>query len=293
MLLSSRPLMGGRSPAERLESSRTWLTREVVHAENFAGQPGLFCDFEVGAMRVLARLKSTRAGGHGGAALVRELCEGQAAADMLQALEATGRGGRLYRNMLTRLVRANGLENDERAEVAMVLFVAAGCTGDARTAVADALRFSHSVHGGRMEMGDAEVAEDSNGVCLVSHDDSPPLLGLLRMVGDYIAGGPYWVSPERDGATIGMLALGSEDIVDVEPDVANHHARVWFDGSSWFVEDLRSGSDVAVFRDDNTCHEVAFGGIAHLSRGDEIVLGRGTRFHVVFGLPGVDRPAPL
>ena len=73
------------------------------------------------------------------------------------------------------------------------------------------------------------------------------------MIGGCVAGGPYWVSPERDGATIGMLALGSEDIVDVDPDVANRHARVWFDGSSWLVESLGSSAGVQIIRDDERC----------------------------------------
>ena len=68
-------------------------------------------------------------------------------------------------------------------------------------------------------------------------------LGLLRMVGGLVSGGLHWVQPLSDGVEIGALALGPDDINDVEPDVSGHHLRIWCnEAGRWCVQGLGSSN---------------------------------------------------
>lgn len=246
LVLSGKPLTDGRSPASRV-SDRTWVSRFIVHAPVGSLQDRYFSDFGVSSLRIVSRLKAREK-----RALSSEQILGFIVGDggtmMKQALSAAHQDVALYDNVLARLIGGAGYTNDERVEIAMTLFVAAGCTADVRKAARFAVSYAKSVHGDNLattpaaSLGDADVAPDRERM-----EHARFALGLVRVVDGYVKGDARWVSPDSSGIEIGALALGEGDIADVGPRVSGRHAHVWCDeGGRWFVEDLESRNGTVV-----------------------------------------------
>lgn len=246
LVLSGKPLTDGRSPASRV-SDRTWVSRFIVHAPVGSLQDRYFSDFGVSSLRIVSRLKAREK-----RALSSEQILGFIVGDggtmMKQALSAAHQDVALYDNVLARLIGGAGYTNDERVEIAMTLFVAAGCTADVRKAARFAVSYAKSVHGDNLattpaaSLGDADVAPDRERM-----EHARFALGLVRVVDGYVKGDARWVSPDSSGIEIGALALGEGDIADVGPRVSGRHAHVWCDeGGRWFVEDLGSRNGTVV-----------------------------------------------
>lgn len=246
LVLSGKPLTDGRSPASRV-SDRTWVSRFIVHAPVGSLQDRYFSDFGVSSLRIVSRLKAREK-----RALSSEQILGFIVGDggtmMRQALSAAHQDVALYDNVLARLIGGAGYTNDERVEIAMTLFVAAGCTADVRKAARFAVSYAKSVHGDNLattpaaSLGDADVAPDRERM-----EHARFALGLVRVVDGYVKGDARWVSPDSSGIEIGALALGEGDIADVGPRVSGRHAHVWCDeGGRWFVEDLGSRNGTVV-----------------------------------------------
>ncbi|HJF66404.1 MAG TPA: FHA domain-containing protein [Slackia equolifaciens] len=246
LVLSGKPLTDGRSPASRV-SDRTWVSRFIVHAPVGSLQDRYFSDFGVSSLRIVSRLKAREK-----RALSSEQILGFIVGDggtmMKQALSAAHQDVALYDNVLARLIGGAGYTNDERVEIAMTLFVAAGCTADVRKAARFAVSYAKSVHGDNLattpaaSLGDADIAPDRERM-----EHARFALGLVRVVDGYVKGDARWVSPDSSGIEIGALALGEGDIADVGPRVSGRHAHVWCDeGGRWFVEDLGSRNGTVV-----------------------------------------------
>ena len=244
LVLSGKPLADGRSPASRV-SDRTWVSRFIVHAPVGSLQDRYFSDFGVSSLRIVARLKAREK-----RALSSEQILGFIVGDggtmMKEALSAANQDVALYDNVLARLIGGAGYTNDERVEIAMTLFVAAGCTANVRAAVQFAVNYARSIHGDNLAttpaatLGDAQEASGRIA-------GAPFALGLVRVVDGYVKGSAHWVSPEGDGVEIGALALGENDIANVGPRVSGRHAHVWCDEEGrWFVEDLGSRNGTVV-----------------------------------------------
>lgn len=244
LVLSGKPLADGRSPASRV-SDRTWVSRFIVHAPVGSLQDRYFSDFGVSSLRIVARLKAREK-----RALSSEQILGFIVGDggtmMKEALSAAHQDVALYDNVLARLIGGAGYTNDERVEIAMTLFVAAGCTANVRAAAQFAVNYARSIHGDNLAttpaatLGDAQEASGRIA-------GAPFALGLVRVVDGYVKGSAHWVSPEGDGVEIGALALGEDDITNVGPRVSGRHAHIWCDEEGrWFVEDLGSRNGTVV-----------------------------------------------
>lgn len=295
LILSGKPLSDGKSPVSRI-NDRTWISRFIVHAPAGSLQDRYFCDFGIGALRVVSRLKSKEGRGLGSAQVLDLICKDGSDA-MIEALRACRQDVSLYRNIIARLEGDGGFTVDERAEIAMVLFLTAGCTGDVRRAATMALDFSQSVHGGRLATPvtatSIEALSDRDATGL----PEPTLhLQLLRIVDGYVAGGPYWVPPTAEGVEIGALALGEGAITDVGKGVSSHHLRIWRDdGGSWMAEGLnsrngsavRSGAtlEVTVIEPPREDREGFESTAVEVRPGDELLLADDTVFLVLEGLP--------
>ncbi|WP_418315380.1 hypothetical protein [Senegalimassilia anaerobia] len=157
LLLSGRPLADGKSPLSRCDD-RTWVSRFIVHAPVGSLQDRYFCDWGVAALRVSARLRS-RDGKGLSAEEALSLVTNQGGALMEQALRECHQDLALYRNVLERLARGAGYSVEERSELAMVLFVAAGCSANVKRACAYVLDYVKTVHGGRLETVPAAVMD--------------------------------------------------------------------------------------------------------------------------------------
>lgn len=295
LVLSGRPLADGKSPLSRCDD-RTWVSRFIVHAPVGSLQDRYFCDWGVAALRVSARLRS-RDGKGLSAEEALSLVTDQGGALMEQALRECHQDLALYRNVLERLARGAGYSMEERSELAMVLFVAAGCSANVKRACAYVLDYVKTVHGGRLETVPAAVMDQGEQPGTASADprEQAQALGLLRMVGGLVSGGLHWVQPLSDGVEIGALALGPDDINDVEPDVSGHHLRVWCnEAGRWCVQGLGSSNGTVLISGEDgseTVVEPARAGASacaepvEVHAGDELVLAGSTRFMLIEGMP--------
>lgn len=287
LILSGRPLSDGRSPVSRVHD-RTWVSRFVVHAPVGTLQEQYFCDFGVSALRIVARLKA-----HEGKRLdndqIISLVRATDKHRMEEALAGCHQSTTLYRNTLERIIDEPGYSPDEHAEAAMVLFVATGCLGDVRRAVAYATEYTRTIHGGHLTTPAAGPATPG----MRGEPEVAPVLGLLRIVDGYAAGAPHWLSPAEEGTVLGALALSDGAINDVGSHASGTHARIWraADGR-WMVEDLGSTNGTTLISGIDRA-EVAVAapgstGIAaprEIRPGDELRLADDTAFMVLEGLP--------
>lgn len=289
LILSGRPLSDGRSPASRVDD-RTWVSRFVVHAPAGSLQESYFGDFTVSALRLISRLKTRNGKGMTSEKILALIGDDEHRA-MDRALEACGQPSSLYRNALERMRREESLTAEERVEVAMVLFVTAACTGNARRAVAQALEFSQKTYGSTFitpaTVPAAEAASAPSGAA--------GRLGLLPLADGYVEGAPFWLAPTLAGTLLGSLALAAEAVTEVAADVSGEHARIWLEDGQWLVEGLDSrngtvlvngltGEEVVVEppRGERAGFEPA---PVPLHVGDTLRLGSATTFLVVEGRP--------
>lgn len=281
LILSGRPLSDGRSPASRV-GDRTWVSRFIVHAPAGSLQERYFCDFGVAALRVMARLRARASMTD---KQVIDMLRDHGIPAMSTALGRLGEDAAVLRNVFDRLTNGSGYSEDERAEVAMVLFVAAGCAGSARKAAAYALEYAQSSHGGKLAatpaiMMRADAPEPSP-------EPLPLALGLVRIQDGYVKGSPHWVAPDCGEIEIGALALGEHDIADVGSDASGRHARLSCDGGAWFVQDLGStnGTSVMGSATGELVRAEPCGAAVEIHAGDTLRLGADTAFVVIEGLP--------
>lgn len=290
MILSGRPLSDGQSPVSRV-NDRSWVSRFVVHAPVGSLQMGYFCSFSISAPRIVARLKSKKGRVFSSADILELIC-GDASQGVVDALAQCHQNVPLYRNTMYRIANEKGFTEDERAEIAMVLFVATACTGNVNKAVESALEFSKSVHG--VGMSTPMITPDggeSTGREELRSSQLQTTIGLLRSVDGYVVGDTHWMDQRTGGVEIGAMALDANAINDVGVDVSAHHARVLQkDDGTWWIEDLGStngtfvidgitGDEVRVSRKDDGTDQV------EIRPGDTIRLGSSTAFVVVEGLP--------
>ncbi|WP_186365824.1 FHA domain-containing protein [Enorma burkinafasonensis] len=281
MVLSSRPLSDGKSPVSRI-GDRTWVSRFVVHAPVGSLQERYFRDYGVAAQRVFDRLRSGRR--HLSNQQVIELILDRQEHLMEQALEAQHQSAVMYRHAVERILELPGESPGERAEMLMVLFIATGCSGQVRSAVAYTLDYAKSMFDARPGTPPSE-ALDVESVRVA--DDAPRPLGLLRLRDGLVMGGPYWIDPAGAGAEVGALATGAGDVSDVEGDVSARHVRICRDAEQgWRVEDLGS-TNGTVLTDASTGAEQHLdeGAPVPLHAGDELRLGAATVFVVIEGEP--------
>lgn len=311
LILSGRPLADGRSPASRA-SDRTWVSRFVVHAPVGSLQEKYFRDFGSAALGIIARLKSNTRRAMT-SEQVLDIVRGEGCDAMAAALAACHQDAQLYRNVLDRLLGGEGYTVDEHVEAIMVLFVAAGCSGDARRAAAYTVEYARSIHGSRLATTPASMLRGAGaGGAEHGGEDAGAEalhLGLLRVVDGYVKGSPHWIDPAGDGVEIGDLALGPDDVIDVGEGVSARHARVWRgDDGRWYVQGLgsRNGTVLVSGADrsrtvveapygqrSSSTEDYATAADAHqttsqpveLHPGDDLILATDTVFSVIEGMP--------
>lgn len=284
LILSERPLPSGKTPLE-LARDRSWLSHSIVHAPVGTFQERFFRDFGSAAVRVMSRLKSR----HGKAMSAEEIISmltGESGRAMDRSLELCHQDARLYRNALVRLAGGEGLVPGERAEAALVLFVAVGCTADVRGSVVHANDYVSATMGRRPGTpAVAPVRACEQGKDAPRHRTR---LGLIRVEGGYVAGDPHWLSYSSDGTTIGALAMGDDDVTDVGAGVSGRHLRVWHDDKDgWLAEDLGSkNGTVLVSGATHKSAQLETGVPTTLLPGDELVLAYSTTFVAIEGMVG-------
>lgn len=287
LILSERPLPSGKTPLE-LARDRSWLSHSIVHAPVGTLQERFFRDFGSAAVRVMSRLKSRR-GKAMSAEEIISMLTGEPGRAMDRSLELCHQDARLYRNALVRLAGGEGLVPGERAEAALVLFIATSCSANVRKSVSYALDYAKESFGRCVSTPttDALARQDE----VQEPAENRLELGLLRVKDSYVAGDPHWLPRSEDGVEIGSLVMGERDVTDVGADVSGRHARVWLaekNGTAqWFVEDLGSkNGTVLVSGADHSRVELRPGVPAELRPGDELVLAGDTSFVAIEGIAG-------
>ena len=198
IVLSASSMADGRSAVAHA-SDRSWLSRFVVHAPADAVQDRLFSDFGSAAGRLCMRLRSRRRHPMSAEEIFSMVRSGEAEA-MDAALESFGSDPRPYRNALDRMALTLGRTPDEIAQLALVLFVAAGCSGSAAAAVDYLLEWEWNSFGAGCPTPASAALDGCNaGACA----GVMPCLGLVRVCEGYVMGQPHWVDPAGAGCVVG------------------------------------------------------------------------------------------
>ena len=273
LILSSHPLADGMSPAQRAENT-TWLTRYVVHAPMDSLQDRLFADFSLSARRVHHLLgQRCRADRD-----IFQVINGSSI--MTHALGSADQKALVYRNALLRL-NASFDDATEKARAALILTIASGCTDNVTLAIRIGQAYLRS---NGLPFHEATPCPDA--LAQPSSDspsiDTPPdSIGLIRLIDNRVASGPYRISTSGAGTTIGALALGKDAIADVNVDVSAEHLRVWRSQGHWLAQDLNSTNGSALIRSNGSCVFLTPGASVEIVPGDCIKLANNTLFSVI------------
>lgn len=298
LILSGRPLSDGVSPVSRIDD-KVWLSRFVVHAPIGSLQENYFADYSTSALRVVSRLKTQKRTAFSSQRILDMIC-GEEGKEMIRALVKAHQDVSIYENVLQRLSCESGFTVNERAEMAMVLLVTAGCTANVSRAASQVIDFAKQVHGAGMATplitpktlprpARSQAAEPAQ----------MPTFALMRLVDGFLSGNPHWLDPSIEGIEIGSLALGEGAINDVDPDVSGHHLLIWCsEEGEWLAKGLGSTHGTVLIsgvdhsktvieaprdqRDINSETET----VVPIHPGDELLLASGTRFIVLEGIPG-------
>lgn len=281
LILSTSPLGDGRSPLEHARD-RSWLSHVIVHAPIGAQQERYFLDYGMAATRVMGRLRSRRSSSMGAEevlGLVRDSSQ-----EAQRALDLCHQNPELYRNALARIVGQRGLSANERAKLALVLFLAAGCSASSQRAVKYVRDYARSTTAGGTST--PETVEVAGGTAAKAAPQQETL-GLVRVRDGHVMGEIHWLAPDGRDLTIGALALGDGDVTDVAVDVSAEHARIWRDAQrGWLVEDLGSTNGTRLTDAlSGEAHALEAGTPEPIRPGDELELGGNTTFVAIEGQP--------
>lgn len=306
LILSDKPQSDALSPYDRV-NDRTWLSRYIVHAPVDAIHEGYFAPFDNSALKVIARIKSSKKGSLASSDAILGLLCGTAGTDMMAALKPYNGDVATYGNMLSRLETEKTFTVNERTEIAMVLFLASACTASVKSAVDAAIKFAKFIHGS--DVGTPLITPDSHAALREAQREEvrkTAVLGLVRVVDGYVMGAPHWLdygqgkdksnNDEPPVTVIGSLATGARSISDVAPDVSAMHMLIWPEGDKWYVQDCESKGGSAIV--DGATHErrelappkkdrpadFEFPKV-EVRPGDELALGADTHFIVIAGVP--------
>ena len=289
MLLRATPVAGGKAPRDRVDE-RTFLSRDIVHASVERARPELFGDLIQATQNLTARLIVNRGGTREARIEVALHYRGEAADAMCASLAAHGLDDRRYRNACDRIATDDS-QLDASALPLWALFVARGCLCDPQAAVETTESLIANKMGGHFSTTELTVGDGFSG-----KPDAEPKhaerLGLIRIVGTAVKPPLYPLNDGEGGTVIGSLATGKGAITDVDRDVSRHHARVFVQDGTWYVEGLGSTNGTVLLSGADMSSTVVEaprhareGNAPHppvsLCNGDIICLGATTRFLVM------------
>lgn len=290
LVLTEKPRAKGVSPASRV-NDRTWISRYLVHAPADAIKSSYFISCEKCAMRVVSRLKQRMRDQK-----IMDFVIRKTGNDEAESLLACNQNVRPFLNMLARLFREDGGPLEERMEAAMVLLVSAAIYADVPKALSRAMHFIEDTRGPSTSVSlttpriirHASVRETPS-------MREPLMLGVVRIKDGCIADAPRWFDAMRASEIeVGTFSTRPGDLSDVDADVSRHHARIWHDGDSWYVEGLGSTNGTTLISGLDGSRRVVeppaderegwTGAPVMLKPADELVFGNSTRYLVIAGM---------
>lgn len=226
-------LLGTDYVASRYDDSRkTARCREIVNIEPERYVPGTFRPFGETAPTLVSLMHAARRGPKTNGEIVGYF-SGEAAGAMRAALDRYGLDGVLFSNTVSDIANDARLSDTDKAHLLVLLFCAAGCTGDVPAAVDETLA-ANTVMGARFTTYQADEGAQLAGL------DEPTEFALLR-VDPGGRGGRHVLSTGPGGTVIGRQATEVGSIADVDMQVSKRHARVWRDDDgAWWVQGLGS-----------------------------------------------------
>ena len=237
ILLTDRIMFGGTSPRDRV-SSRTYLSREVVHVDPSRVNPSIFTDFSISTQtlysRIISRVNSE--------ALVSDHYTTETTEAMCATLTAHGLDAQMYHNEVARLRQVCLRTEHDRPLLLLMLFCVTGCLADAREATVIVEAFARNKLA--QDLATVTVAQSARSVTVLN--DQGVSLGLLREIGGTAV--PPIIPLNPSGSTVGALATGPGAITNVEADVSRTHARIWREGDRWLCEGLGSTNGTTLIK---------------------------------------------
>lgn len=240
LLLNPDARYGGASLLERVLSNRSFLSREVVHADPRDVVPSRFCDLAPASLTLAGRVADAL-GPADPYARIAEHYLGPAADAMRQALDDNELDGQIYANALAKIAQAGLPTERSRAVLCLMLFVATGCLQDPRAAAALVEAYATTKLSSGLYTTETSVGP---GYARSLEEQGPQgagtTLGLMRVAAEGVRLPAYRLSTAPEGTVIGTLAPGADDITDVERDVSRLHLRIWRDHGRWWAQGLGS-----------------------------------------------------
>ena len=244
-ILLDQSANSGKSPRELIEV-RSTLSRLVVHVKPGENFYGWIAPFDRCVTRSMSLVKGSRKP-HANADIISALT-GKQAARMRASLDAYGSDGALFANVAARVRESASTPPADSAELALALFLVAGCTGDAREAAEYTLGMAQRL--AQAGMMRTKLAGDGPDVAQPGDQPTAASLGLYRIQDGMLMGSPYRLSLDEEGTEVGSMSLARNSINDVGAGVSRRHLRIWCDASGkWFVQGLGSTNGTLLVRE--------------------------------------------
>ena len=289
ILLSDKPIYSGLSPRARVDE-RTFLSRVVVHVSPSSVNDAIFADFSQSAQVITSRIIARLGGTDEARQKVFQHYSGEAMRDLYASLDAYGLDAMVYKNLVRRLAHAALPSRADDVSLLVMAFVATGCLCNPGRAAIEVDRFAKRFLSGAAASTSTTTLTDSAATTtgLIGTADR---LGLIRYV-DGVARPPiHPLSGEGEGTVVGSLATGKDAINDVGIDVSRQHLRIWRESGTWLCQGLGSTNGTVLVSASDGVERVVEpprslrGSQTYppvmISDGDELRLGRTTRFKVI------------
>ena len=239
ILLTSRPMYGGLSPRDRVDS-RPYLSREIVHLHPDNVNPVIFADFHQSSQTIKSRMMRKLGNGPDASRTIMDHFSEDAAQRMASLLSAYGRDGRIYLNAVTRVTTTDFAREGDRSLLVVMAFITAGCLADPNSAAGQVEQFICQNLG---KSGLVTMEPDSGTAQVktpMQATDQTEMLGLVRVVDGGIKPPIFPLSDGPQGTVIGSIPTGTSCITDVEVDVSRQHLVVWHQEGRWWCQGLES-----------------------------------------------------
>lgn len=288
VILADRPVAGGRSPRQRIEDDKSYLSRTVVRSKPGDLPPSMFADFGESAHTLYSAMRSPQGPARSAGEIV-ERFSGEAAWAMARACSAYGLDGALYSNTVDGLLRLPGMGEADRAYLLVLLFLETGCLQDVQRAASDVLGVADRKFNAVPVTQDVQSFNrpDADGAA-----EKDVRLALYRAWGNRL-GQKHVLSTDPAGTEIGYLSTVPGSITDVEKTVSRQHLLLFrAEDGSWYARGLHSrNGSVLVSGNDRSEQTVIEPPRSHdegferkdvlIKPGDKLVLARDTVFFVM------------
>lgn len=290
VLLSPDSRSKGLSLRSHAMNDRTFLSRDIVHAEPGRYHAADFADFARATQELEAAILAHLGGGDSSYQELHKHYAGPAAQAMRQSLASCGEDDNLYANALQKIAFADLLSDNAKAQLCLMLFIVCGCLGKPDGAIAIVHDYATNVLELTIRTTQTNIGP---GFPREAHpEQSDVQLALMRVVNGEAQLPAEELSTAPAGTIVGALAMGPHTITNVGYDVSRNHLRIWRENGTWWVKGLGSTNGTTLISGDSRKTYVVEPpraerepgkdyGPVELSMSDTLCLGATTQFMVI------------